>query len=85
MSRMQRWSFMVQTWRWQGWHGTTVFGLHRRGKAVQRRPEIGLVGPEDAYVGVPMAAAICIRPEVRLEIATLAAAIANIPLRRSAR
>ena len=24
MSRMQRWSFMVQTGRWQGWHGTTV-------------------------------------------------------------
>ncbi len=24
MSRMQRWSFMVQTGRWQGWQGTTV-------------------------------------------------------------
>ena len=24
MSRMQRWSFMVQTGRWQGWHGNTV-------------------------------------------------------------
>jgi hypothetical protein len=21
---MQRWSFMVQIGRWQGWHGTTV-------------------------------------------------------------
>jgi hypothetical protein len=24
MSRMQRWSFMVQIGRWQGWQGTTV-------------------------------------------------------------
>ena len=24
MSRMQRWSFIVQTGRWQGWHGTAV-------------------------------------------------------------
>ena len=23
MSRMQRWSFMVQTVRWQGWQGST--------------------------------------------------------------
>ena len=34
-------------------------------------------------VGVPIAAAICIRPE-SLEIATSAAAIASTPLRRSA-
>ena len=33
-------------------------------------------------VGVPIAAAICIRPEL-LEIATLAAAVAKMPLRRS--
>ena len=50
MSRMQRWSFMVQTVRWQGWQGSFGLGLkNRRRKAVQRRPEIGTGGAENAH------------------------------------
>ena len=46
---MQRWSFMVQTGRWQGWHGTRGFGLNRRRKAIERRPVIGAGGAENAH------------------------------------
>ena len=50
MSRMQRWSFMVQTVRWQGWQGSYGFGLQHRGReTVQRRPQIGTGRPENAH------------------------------------
>src|SRR6185312_7519950 len=75
MSRMQRCAFMVQTGRWHGWHGTTVLVCTVAARPFSGAQRWGLVGPKIPMVGVPSAAAICIRPE-SLDIATLAAAIA---------
>ena len=69
------------------WHGSSV--AHRSGSA----PELpstglsgfqchGLVGPKMPIVGVPSAAATCIRPE-SLEIATFGRGKRENPLRRS--
>ena len=50
MSRMQRWSFMVQTGALAGLAGQLRFGLqHRRRETVQRRPVIGTGRAENAH------------------------------------
>src|SRR5881227_664524 len=73
---------MVQTVRWQGSHGGGVLVWIVAARPFRGAQRYGLVGPKMPMVGVPRAAAICIRPE-SLEMATLAAAIARMPLRRS--
>src|SRR6478672_3965515 len=82
ISCMQRWCSRRQTGLWQGRHGNSPAACITPARGFSGAQCHGLVGPKMPIVGLPKAAATCMRPE-SLETTACAAESARMALRRS--